>query len=88
MGDIWEWISKDNRGAADKMVSDIIAACERAARHPASGSRRTSLTREPVRFLVVRKVILVVYYPETNPLEIARILHTSRDVRAILTDEL
>jgi toxin ParE1/3/4 len=85
--DVWQWIAQDNRRAADKMVQDIISACRRAAKHPESGSRKPSLTRRPLRFLVVRKVILVVYHPGAKPLEIVRILHTSHDARTILAEE-
>ena len=87
LNDIWDWIAADNRRAADKMVRDIVAACRRAARFPGSGSRRPSLTAKPVRFVVVRKIILVIYAPQSKPLEIVRILHTSRDVRSLLADE-
>jgi len=88
LNEIWEWIAADNRRAADKMVRDIVTACQRSAKYPESGSRKPSLTTQPVRFIVVRKIIFVVYYPKGKPLEIARILHTSRDVRALLADEL
>ncbi len=82
--DLWNWIAADNRKAADQLIADIRLGCEQVARHPASGSRRPRWTSDPVRFLIVCGDYCLVYMPETSPVEIVRVFHTSRDIPAIL----
>lgn len=86
LNDLWEWIAADNRSAADKLISDIIQSFAQIVRFPDSGSCRPEWTSRPLRFIVVRKIILVIYHPSRRPVEIARILHTSRDVKAVLEE--
>jgi plasmid stabilization system protein ParE len=50
---------------------------------PLSGHRREDLTDQPVRFWSVYSYVIV-YDPDTQPLQIVRILHSARDVRCIL----
>jgi antitoxin ParD1/3/4/toxin ParE1/3/4 len=57
----------------------------RLAEAPGLGHLRDDLTDEPLRFWAVYSY-LIVYRPETDPLEIVRVLHGARDVRAVLGD--
>jgi antitoxin ParD1/3/4/toxin ParE1/3/4 len=57
----------------------------RLAQSPPIGHLREDLTEEPVRFWSVHSY-LIVYDPETQPLQILRILHGARDVRRILDE--
>jgi antitoxin ParD1/3/4/toxin ParE1/3/4 len=50
------------------------------------GHLREDLTDEPVRFWSVYSYVIV-YDPETQPLQILRILHGARDVRRVLDEE-
>ena len=66
-----------------KVVDALDEAMQRLAENPGIGHVRPDLTDEDVRFWPVFKY-LVVYRPETKPLEIVRVLHGRRDVERIL----
>ena len=53
------------------------------AANPGIGHIRTDLTDADVRFWSVFKY-LVIYRPETKPLEIVRVLHGRREVKRLL----
>jgi antitoxin ParD1/3/4/toxin ParE1/3/4 len=55
----------------------------RLAQTPGMGHLREDLADEPLRFWPVYSY-LIIYRPETDPLEIVRVLHGARDVRAVL----
>ena len=50
---------------------------------PGKGAQRLEWTDRPVRFWLVDNY-WVVYRPETDPLEIVRVLHASRDIPRLL----
>ena len=54
---------------------------------PGAGHWRRDLTDEPVRFFPVYSY-LIVYLPETKPLQVVAILHGHRDVEQLLGDRL
>ena len=84
--DIWQFIASDNRAAADRVEEAIFAACEALARNPFQGHVRSDLAKLPVRFwtLPSHPNYMVVYRPETSPLQILRVLHGKRNVTRIL----
>jgi plasmid stabilization system protein ParE len=41
---IWWFIAEDNREAADRVETEIIATCRRLAKHPLMGSKRQDIT--------------------------------------------
>lgn len=84
--EIWSYIAGHNLEAADGIEADIKAACAWLAAKPGRGHFRRDLTDKPLRFWTVRKRYVVVYDPETTPLEIIRILHGARDMETILGD--
>lgn len=84
--EIWCYIAGHNLEAADGIEADIKAACAWLAAKPGRGHFRRDLTDKPLRFWTVRKRYVVVYDPETTPLEIVRILHGARDMETILRD--
>ena len=55
----------------------------RLARSPEIGHLREDLADEPLQFWPVYSY-LIIYRPQTRPIQILRILHGSRDIRAIL----
>jgi plasmid stabilization system protein ParE len=55
------------------------------ADNPAIGHVRRDLTGDDVRFWSVFKY-LVVYRPNTEPLQIVRVLHGRRNVKRLLSD--
>jgi len=52
---------------------------------PGLGHKREDLTSAPVLFWTVWSY-LVIYKPDTSPLQIVRVLHGARDVQAILEE--
>ena len=81
--EIRDFISKENRFAARKLLTQLRAACRMLARHPDSGHLRTDLASEPLRFWPVRSY-LIVYRPNTKPPDIVRILHGARDISLLI----
>jgi len=82
--DIWSYIAPDNLESADRLELEILDTCQRLADRPDLGHFRRDLTDKPVRFFAVRGTYLIVYDPASEPLEVLRLLHGSRDVTAQL----
>ncbi len=83
LDDIWSFIAADSVDAANRVESAIFEACESVARYPLLGSKRAEITPLPVRFWVVTRYpnFIVVYRPETKPLQIIAVLHGKRDIK-------
>ena len=84
--EIWCYIARDNVAAANRVESAVHDACAFLAQYPQSGSQRKHVTALPVHFWTVQQYpnYVVVYRPETQPLEIIRVLHGMRDLRRLL----
>jgi plasmid stabilization system protein ParE len=87
---IWWFIAEDNRDAADRVETEIVASCRRLARHPLMGTKRQDITLLPVRFWTVTKFpnYVIVYRPETIPLQVVAVLHGRRNIKAVLETRL
>jgi plasmid stabilization system protein ParE len=83
---IWWIIAEDNRAAAERVETEIIAACHRLAKHPRMGTKRQDITMLPVRFWTITKFpnYVIVYRPDTIPLQVVAILHGKRDLEEVL----
>ena len=68
------------------MESAIHDTCFFLAQKPQSGSQRRDVTTLPVHFWTVQQYpnYILVYRPETQPLEIVRILHGKRHLKRLL----
>ena len=77
------FISKENPRAARRVLSKLRDATRRLEEMLGMGHIREDLADEPLRFWSVCSY-LIVYRPETRPIQIVRVLHGSRDVRLIL----
>ena len=86
--EIWRYIARDSARAANRVESAIFAACDSLAKHPWLGSKRIEITALPVRFWTVSKFpnYIVVYRPDTNPLQIVTVLHGKRNIKAVLDE--
>ncbi len=84
--EIWRYI-KRNAGLemAERVESVIRAKIVGLATRPDAGHWRRDLTDEPVRFFPVYSY-LVVYRPETRPLQVVAILHGRRDLAELLRE--
>ena len=86
--EIWRYLK-------NKASVEIAERVERAIREkivflasmPGAGHWRRDLTDESVRFFAVYSY-LIVYRPETKPLQVVAILHGSRDVERILSKRI
>ncbi len=81
--EIWEFIAKDDMDAADRVRDEIFEAFGKLADMPGMGHLREDLAREPLRFWSVYSY-LIIYRPESRPMEIVRVLHGARDVQRLL----
>ena len=81
---IWRYIKNESsEQTADRVESVIRDKFVYLAEFPQGGHWRRDLTAAEVRFLAVYSY-LIVYRPETKPLQIVAILHAHRDVAKIL----
>jgi plasmid stabilization system protein ParE len=88
LDNIWNYIAEDNVKAANRVESAILSACTNLARHPLLGSKRTEITPLPVRFWTLSRFpnSIVVYRPETKPLQVVAVLHGKRNIKAVLEE--
>ncbi len=70
---------------ARHVLEAIERACDFIARRPGAGHERADLTDLPVKFWQVFSYF-VVYDPVSSPIEIVRVLHTSRDLETLFRD--
>jgi antitoxin ParD1/3/4/toxin ParE1/3/4 len=86
--DIWRYI-KEQRSIqmADRVESVIRERIVFLTKTPGAGHWRKNLTDEPVKFFPVYSY-LIVYRPDTKPLQVVSILHGRRDVEQILKGRL
>jgi toxin ParE1/3/4 len=83
--DIWDHITKDNLNAANRVLQRLELAMRKLARTPGIGHSREDLADRRQRFFLVYSY-LIVYRPETKPLQIVRVVHAARDIQALLED--
>jgi plasmid stabilization system protein ParE len=88
LDEIWIFIAQDKISAADRVEAAILSACYRLARHPLLGTKRTEITGKPVRFWTVPRYpnYIVVYRPETRPLQVVAIVHGMRNLKQLLDE--
>ncbi|MBN1492297.1 MAG: type II toxin-antitoxin system RelE/ParE family toxin [Phycisphaerae bacterium] len=68
---------------AQYVADHLYEAFQKLAEAPGLGHKREDLTCLPVLFWGAWSY-LVIYKPETKPLEVVRVLHGARDVEALL----
>ena len=86
--EIWGYLAEHSTlDTADRVVTELHEAMEKLAERPGGGHLRTDLAGEALRFWRVYSY-LVVYLPESKPLEVVRVLHGARDVKSLLEEEL
>jgi toxin ParE1/3/4 len=85
---IWHYVAADSRAAADRVELAIFETCESIASLPLAGAIRKDLTWRPVRFrlLLPYRTHWIIYNPDSKPIKIVRILHTSVDISASLDE--
>ena len=85
---IWRYIKKQSSvEMADRVESVIRDRLAFLAENPGAGHWRKNLTNQGVKFFPIYSY-LIVYRPDTKPLQIVSVLHGRRDVEKILKDRL
>lgn len=86
--EIWRYIgAQSSLQMADRVESAILDKIIFLAANPGAGHWRKNLTDQPVKFFPVYSY-LIVYRPDTKPLQVVSILHGRRDVEQILKNRL
>jgi plasmid stabilization system protein ParE len=85
---IWRYIKKNaSFEMAERVEMVIREKIVYLAETPGGGHWRRDLTDEPVKFFSIYSY-LIVYRPETKPLQVVAILHGRRDVEQLLKSRL
>ena len=85
---IWRYVGKQSSAeVADRVESVIRDKIIFLAGSPGAGHWRKNLTDQHVKFFPVYSY-LIVYRPDTKPLQVVSILHGRRDVEQILKGRL
>jgi plasmid stabilization system protein ParE len=88
MDGIWHFIAADSEEAADRVETEIVRSCHQLASSPLIGHKRTDITNLPVRFWTLPRYpdYVIVYRPQTRPLQILAILHGRQDLKRRIGD--
>ncbi|HKQ49574.1 MAG TPA: type II toxin-antitoxin system RelE/ParE family toxin [Phycisphaerae bacterium] len=81
--EIRDYLKKQSEEAPRRVLDALHEAMMRLAEMPDLGHLRDDLTDEPFRFWSVFS-FLIIYRPETDPLQIVRVLHGARDLKSLL----
>lgn len=81
--EIHAYIAADDPAAARRILDDLRDAMHRLADLPGLGHVRDDLADETLRVWTVHPY-LVIYRPETRPLQIVRVLSGYRDIATLL----
>lgn len=84
--EIFDHIRVDSTGAALRVLKRVRDAMRRLAEYPRMGHVREDLVDKSLRFWPVYSY-LIVYRPNSRPLQIIRMLHGARNVQRILRSE-
>jgi plasmid stabilization system protein ParE len=80
--EIWEYIATDSPSAAGRVLTEIQEAIRALVPFPQLGHVRPDLTSRPLRFQLVRD-LLIAYAPDEKPLLVVAVLHGRRNPRVI-----
>lgn len=86
LADIWDYVAEQSSlDRADHVLEKLHQAMGKVAETPNLGHPRADIADETLRVYRVFSY-LVIYRPETSPLQIVRILHGARDIQAIFNE--
>ena len=81
---IVDYIARDKKTAAQKLLKDFYKSFDRLAHYPYMGSKKSDFTYQDVRFWVVKKNYLVIYKIVEDVIYILRVLPAYQDICALL----
>ena len=82
--DLRDYIARDNPAAARRVLAELRSAIRRLAQMPEIGHIREDLAEETLRFWPVRSYLMI-YRPDTQPVQIVRVLSGYRDIADLLS---
>lgn len=83
ISEIFGYIVENSIDAAQHVISEIYDQMNKLVRNPQLGHKRRYLTSRELLFWPVYSY-LVIYQPNTKPINIIALLHGSRDVKKVL----
>jgi toxin ParE1/3/4 len=86
IAEIWDYIAEDSETRADDFIDVIDLKFQTLSNQPNMGRKRGELAEGLRSFPVGRYVIF--YLPIPQGVQIVRVLHGSRDLETIFTDEM
>ncbi len=81
---IAEYIAKDKRSAAAKMLKLFYSSFDKLSTYPKIGFSRQDFDYKDVKFFVVKKHYLIVYKTTKNEIHILRVLSAYQDICTLL----
>ena len=81
---IFDYIAKDNKKAARKLIKNFYDIFEKISSFPEVGKVRKDFTYKDVRFFTFKKHYLIIYNIEDNIVCIQRVLTAYQDICALL----
>ncbi|PZU56764.1 MAG: hypothetical protein DI547_15595 [Sphingobium sp.] len=84
LGEIFDWIARDDAGAAERHVRHLVSAALALRNFPKRGSPRPEIA-EDARSLVVGRY-LILYRVTANGVEIVRFVHAARHLDDLFGD--
>jgi toxin ParE1/3/4 len=85
LDEIWDYIARDDVEAANGVIDRITEVCQMLATQPEMGLRRPEFAGGNLRSFVVGNFI-VFYRPVANGIEVARVVHGSRDIGRLIQE--
>jgi plasmid stabilization system protein ParE len=82
LSDIYTWVAHDDQATAARVLEELRAAMRRLAQHPGLGHIRDDLADETLKVWPVHSY-LVIYRPDSSPLQVVRVLSGYRDIAAL-----
>src|SRR4051812_44692108 len=83
---IWEQIVSDSPQGADRVLDRIIASCKHLGTFHVEGEPWPGRPAGLRFYPVPRTRYVIVFVPDTDPLRIVGVVHTSRDAGSISLD--
>lgn len=81
---IADYIAKDNKKAASKMLKQFYKSFEKLSEYPNIGIKRLDFTYKDVKFYVVEKHYLIIYTIIEDSIHILRVLTAYQDICGLL----
>ncbi|MDD3688024.1 MAG: type II toxin-antitoxin system RelE/ParE family toxin [Bacteroidales bacterium] len=81
---IADYIAKDNKAAAIKMLKQFYKSFEKLSEFPNMGIKRLDFTYKDVKFYVIKKHYLIIYTIIEDSIHILRVLTAYQDICSLL----